>query len=101
MTTKTEERLKMMLDEYLDSKQQKQQKEVMEHIYSIFCWGVVFGVLLSYMSIFPLLFGTIIGYVMSQKRWLMMAHWMDQWKPWIEVGQSYWKQWLGGMNYQE
>jgi len=36
MTTKTEERLKMMLDEYLDTKQQKQQKEVMEHIYSIF-----------------------------------------------------------------
>jgi hypothetical protein len=78
-----------MLDEYLDRKQQKQQKEVMEHIYSIFCWGVVFGVILSYMSIFPLLFGTVIGYVMNQKRWLMMEQWMEQWKPWIEVGHSF------------
>ncbi len=73
MTTKTEERLKLMLEEYLELKQMKQNQQVMEHIYSIFIWGVIFGTLISYMSIFPLLFGCLkLGDQISKKKifWL-------------------------------
>lgn len=90
MATKTEERMKQLLDEYLEMKQEKQQKQVMEHIYSIFCWGIVFGTLVSYMSVMPLIFGAFLGYVMSKKQWLVMDLWMEQWRPWLEVGQKYW-----------
>jgi hypothetical protein len=90
MTTKTEERLKQMLEEYLELKQMKQNQEVMSHIYSIFLWGVIFGTLICYMSIMPLLFGCMLGYVMSKKQWIMMDACMEKWKPWIEHGQRYW-----------
>jgi hypothetical protein len=88
--SKTEERLKILLDEYLDVRQQKQQREVMDHVYSIFCWGIVFGTLISYMSLFPILFGLFLGYIMSKKQWLVFEIWMERWYPWIEVGQKYW-----------
>ncbi len=90
MTTKTEERMKQMLEEYLELKQMKQNQEVMSHIYSIFLWGVVFGTLISYMSFMPVLFGCMLGYVISKKQFLIMDRWMDQWKNWIEYGQKYW-----------
>jgi len=90
MATKTEERLKTLLDEYLEIKQMKQEKVVMEHVYSIFWWGVIFGTLISYMSILPIFFGGVLGYIISKKQWMIMDLWMDRWWPWIQVGQNYW-----------
>jgi hypothetical protein len=91
MATKTEERLKLMLEEYLEVKHQKQSKEIMEHIYSIFVWGVIFGTLISYMSMMPIIFGTVLGYVLSKKKWLVLEKWMESWYAWILVGETYWK----------
>lgn len=88
--SKTEERLKLLLDEYLDVRQQKQQREVLDHVYSIFWWGVIFGTLISYMSIIPLLFGVFLGYVSSKKEWLVFELWMEKWYPWLRIGQKYW-----------
>ena len=90
MATKAEERMKLLLDEYLEIRQTRQKQQVMEHIYAIFCWGIVFGTLISYMSIMPLIFGCVLGYVMSKKQWSVMDVWMESWKPWIECGQNYW-----------
>lgn len=90
MTTKTEERMKLMLEEYLELKQQRQNKEITDHIYSIFLWGVIFGTLISYMSLMPLLFGTSLGYVLSKKQWYLMDQWMEGWMDWIKTGQAYW-----------
>jgi hypothetical protein len=90
MSTKTEERLKVLLEEYLEIKQVKQQKQVMEHVYSIFWWGILFGTFISYMSMMPIIFGSMIGYVMAKKEWMVMDMWMSNWLPWIEIGQNYW-----------
>jgi hypothetical protein len=83
----------------LVSKQQKQEREVATHIYGIFFWGMIFGVLISYMSIFPLGLGFALGYVVCKKRWIVVDVLMEQWKPWIEritlVGQLYWRRWIG------
>jgi len=88
MATKTEERLKLLLEEYLDSKQQKQEREIADHIYGIFLWGMIFGVLISYMSIFPIGLGIVIGYGLSQKRWLVL----EKWRIWMEdmIGRMNW-----------
>jgi len=90
MATKTEERLKLLLDEYLENKQKVQQKQVNEHVYSIFWWGVIFGTFFSYLNIIPILFGLVIGYIMAKKQWMIMELWMESWWPWIQVGQNYW-----------
>jgi uncharacterized membrane protein YgcG len=90
MATKTEERLKLMLDEYLETKQAKQHKQVMDHFYSIFWWGIVFGTMMSYMSFMPIFFGAILGYVLAKKQWMIVDIWMESWHPWIEQAQSYW-----------
>ena len=89
MSTKTEERLKLMLEEYLELKQLKQNQEVMSHVYSIFIWGIVFGTLISYMSIMPLLFGGMLGYIMSKKQFFIVDTWIDRWKPWLDIGQRF------------
>jgi hypothetical protein len=91
MSTKSEERMKQMLEEYLELKQQKQSKEISDHIYSIFLWGVLFGTIFSYMSFMPVLFGTMFGYVMSKKQWILIDRWMEGWIDWVRKGETYWR----------
>jgi hypothetical protein len=90
MSTKTEERIKQLLEDYLESKQKIHKKEISDHIYSIFLWGVIFGTLISYMSVMPLFFGGMMGYILSKKQWLIMDRWIDGWYDWIKNGQTYW-----------
>ena len=90
MSTKTEERMKQLLEEYLDIRHQKQSKEITEQIYSIFLWGVIFGTMFSYMSFMPVLFGMTLGYIFSKKQWILFDQWMEGWMSWIHNGQNYW-----------
>jgi hypothetical protein len=101
MATKTEERMKIMLEEYLEIKHQKQTREIMDHIYSIFVWGVIFGTLISYMSMMPIIFGTVLGYVLSKKQWLFIEKWMESWYKWILLGEKYWKNLTLKINQEE
>ena len=63
MATKTEERLKNLFDERLDNTMQK----ISENVYSIFLWGVVTGIVLSYTNMLSLTAGVALGYVVAKK----------------------------------
>lgn len=63
MATKTEERLKQIIKEYLDEKQQ----EISSNISTIFLWGILTGIILSYTNLLSIIAGMSIGYIIAKK----------------------------------
>ena len=63
MSTKTEERLKSTIKEYLDEK----QVEISSHVATIFLWGFVSGMLFAYSSLASVTIGLAAGYALAKK----------------------------------
>ena len=63
MTSKNEEKLKIIIKEYLEEK----QKTISENIFTIFLWGFAFGVVASYTNLLSLIVGFSIGYIIAKK----------------------------------
>lgn len=63
MSTKTEEKFKLIIKEYIDEK----QKDVSANALSILLWGFWIGVLFAYANIAPLMIGIIFGYAVAKK----------------------------------
>ena len=61
--SKTEEKLKLAVKEYLEDK----QRDIASNIINIFVWGFVFGVLFAYANVAPLIIGIVIGYALAKK----------------------------------
>ena len=63
MATKTEDRMKTVVKEYMDEK----KRDLEDYVLGVFIWGLGFGVILTYMSILPLIIGIIIGIFIGKK----------------------------------
>lgn len=63
MATRTEERLKSLFDERMNITLQK----ISEHTHSIFIWGVVVGIVVSYTNLLSLAAGFSLGYIAAKK----------------------------------
>ena len=63
MANKTEEKLKNIFDDRLDATIHK----ITERVHSIFLWGVLVGVILSYTNFLSLTAGFSVGYVIARK----------------------------------
>ncbi len=98
MATKTEERFKSLLEEYFDNKYENQKKQINDSMYGIFIWGTVFGIILSYVNLIPLIFGIILGYITSKKKWIFIENWIEQVKSWSLLSQFYIKQMMKQSN---
>jgi len=67
MATKTEQRLKEIIKEYLDETFERKQKEVVKSVSSIFIWGFIFGYVAACSNIFMILIGIVAGYTLAKK----------------------------------
>jgi hypothetical protein len=65
--TKSEERIRELLKEYIDERRQTIDDKMITHTFGIFSWGVLCGVIVAYTSLWPFLIGTVIGYYSATK----------------------------------
>ena len=76
MSSKTEERLKSIIKEYLDERQDSLEKVLIEKTMGIFLVGTVAGILLAYTSIAPLTIGLIVGYTIAKRNVPIIDHYL-------------------------
>lgn len=75
--TKTEETIKAVLTEHIEIQRERLNAEYVANYASIALWFTLIGVLLSYLGIFPMVFGFIMGYFCGKNNppivdWLML-----------------------------
>jgi membrane protein YqaA with SNARE-associated domain len=76
--SKTEDKLKSTIKEYLADRQAEYEAGHADRATGIFLWGFVIGALFSYMSILPLTIGVVIGVLVVKKNPLMINAAIDR-----------------------
>ncbi len=78
MSTKTEERLKNLLEDFYDKKEQRIENILLDKSMGVFFWGFILGALFSYMSLLPFSIGLIFGISIVKKNPLMINTIVDR-----------------------
>ena len=78
MTTKTEEKLKLILKEFIEQKEKNIDNIIIERTLGIFIWGFIIGALFSYISLLPFFIGLIIGIIIIKKNPFMVNIFIDK-----------------------
>ena len=65
--TKSEERIKDLLKEYIDERRQTVDDQVATNTAGIFLWGFLCGVVVAYTGFWPFLIGVIVGHYSAKK----------------------------------
>lgn len=89
MATKTEERLKILLKEYIEEKEYKLENELINRLIGIFLWGFILGCLFTYTSLMPLSIGMILGFSLAKKNIPFVNIILFRVLEFIEKGQKY------------
>lgn len=66
MASRTEERLRDLLRDYLHDREEALQSRVHSSYTSILLWGILIGIILSYTSLVPLCIGVVVGYSLAK-----------------------------------
>jgi len=78
MSTKTEEKLKTMLREFIEQKEKSVDAIIMDRTLGILFWGIIIGSLFTYLALFPFFIGFIIGVVTVKKNPFMVNYLIDK-----------------------
>lgn len=78
MSTKTEEKLKALLKEFLDQKEKSVDAIIMDRTLGILFWGIIIGSLFTYLALFPFFIGFIIGAITVKKNPFMINYLIDK-----------------------
>ena len=65
--TKSEERIKVLLKEYIDERRQTIDNQVTTTTTGIFLWGFLSGIVVAYTGVWPFLIGTTVGYCTAKR----------------------------------
>jgi hypothetical protein len=76
MTSKTDLRLREIMNEYINERQELLEKRIIEKSMGIFITGSVIGILLAYTSITPLLIGITVGYTIAKRNIPIIDHYL-------------------------
>jgi len=78
MATKTEERLKLLLTEFYEKKEESIENILLDKTMGVFFWGFILGALFSYISFLPFVIGLIFGISIVKKNPLMINTIVDR-----------------------
>lgn len=78
MSTKTEERLRVLLDEHYENQMRTVDERIVSSYSSIFLFGFLVGYLLSHMNIITIFLSFLIGVMSSKKEPLMVNKFTDK-----------------------
>ena len=67
--SKSEERVKELLKEYIDERRQIIDNQVTSATTGIFLWGFLTGIVVAYTGMWPFLIGTVVGYCAAKKEY--------------------------------
>lgn len=67
--TKSEERIKELLKEYVDERRQLVDSQIANATSGVFLWGLLCGVLAAYTGVWPFLIGATVGYCTAKKNY--------------------------------
>jgi hypothetical protein len=88
MSTKTEEKLKTVLKEFLEQKEKNIDTIIMDRTIGILFWGIIIGSLFTYLALFPFFIGFIIGVITVKKNPFMINYILDKSIGYILNGRS-------------
>lgn len=78
MTTKTEEKIKLLLKEFLLEKEKNVDSIIIKRSLSLIMWGFLIGALISYLSLLPFFLGLIIGIFLYKNNPFMINVFIDK-----------------------
>lgn len=88
MATKTEERIKGILKEFYDEKQQQIDQKMISISAGVFIWGFCAGVVFSYSSLLAVTIGFMIGFMVSKKNIPIFNYFLLKGIGYIEEGKK-------------
>lgn len=68
----------MKVEDRLELLFQKEHHRICENITGIFLWGVLFGALIAYMSVMPLILGIILGVYIDRRNPTILAFFINK-----------------------